>query len=317
MNESILVSVLIPTYNVEKYVEEAVVSILNQTYRNLEIIIIDDCSSDNTYHVLNSLAAKDKRIKLLRNTVNSKIAVTLNNGLKFANGKYIARMDGDDISELDRIEKKVEFLEKNKEFDLVGCSLISIDVNNNKLGRSTCYSDIDLLNKTIKHVSPVSHIWLARRKVYDKLDGYRNISGVEDYDFLLRMKSLGLKYTNIENYYGYFVRLGREGNTISNYGIKQRKLRLYVYSLFKERERDGTDSFDHLKLSSITSTNYFSEKIYSYSSIFLFKSIKLKSQKKWLLMFFYLTLSMISHYQISYLIEKFQYSQIIKKKYKK
>lgn len=313
MKESTLVSVLIPTYNVEKYIEEAVNSILNQTYRNLEIIIIDDCSSDDTFNILKSMESKDKRIKLLRNKINSKIAVTLNNGLKIAKGKYIARMDGDDISALDRIEKKVQFLEDNISLDMVGCSLISIDIYNNKIGKSTSYSDIELLNKTIKYVSPLSHIWVAKKNVYDKLDGYRNISGVEDYDFLLRMKSLGFKFTNIEEYYGYFVRLGRDGNTISSYGIKQKKLRSYAYSLYKEREKNGSDSFDYQKLSRVTSTIYFLEKIHSYSSAFLFKSIKLKSQRKYLLMFFYLILSMISPYQVSYLLNKLHYSVIIKK----
>ena len=99
-----LVSVIIPVYNVEKYVKEAIQSIQNQTYINLEIIVIDDGSSDKTYTIVEELARNDERIKLYKNEKNLKIVKTLNRALSLANGENIARMDGDDISALDRIE---------------------------------------------------------------------------------------------------------------------------------------------------------------------------------------------------------------------
>ena len=96
-----LVSVIIPCYNAEKYVESAIRSIMNQTYKNLEIIITDDCSTDDTLEILQKLAKEDSRIKLYKNETNLKIVKTLNNMISQANGKYIARMDADDISLLE------------------------------------------------------------------------------------------------------------------------------------------------------------------------------------------------------------------------
>src|SRR5690606_37410621 len=118
-----LVSVIIPVYNVQKYVTQAIQSILDQTYKNLEIIVIDDCSTDSTYERVLCLQEKDNRLKVYKNEKNIKIAATLNKGISLSHGQFIARMDGDDISKLDRIEKKVKFLKKNRHISLVGCSL--------------------------------------------------------------------------------------------------------------------------------------------------------------------------------------------------
>ncbi|NQV78496.1 MAG: glycosyltransferase, partial [Lutibacter sp.] len=82
INTQPLVSVIIPVYNVELYVEKAINSIINQTYQNLEIIIVDDCSTDKTYSIVESLSKKDKRIKLIRNSKNLKISKTLNKALE-------------------------------------------------------------------------------------------------------------------------------------------------------------------------------------------------------------------------------------------
>ncbi len=311
-----LVSVIIPIYNVAYYVKEAIQSIQNQTYKNLEIIIIDDGSSDKTYTIVEELARNDERIKLYKNEKNLKIVKTLNRALSLSNGEYIARMDGDDISALDRIEKKVKFLEENKEFDLVGCSMKAIDTDGKQIGQTVHYSNQNLLIESLKYVTPVSHIWVARKSLYEKLNGYREISGVEDYDFLLRMTSAGLKYTNLEDYFGYFVRLGRVGNTISSFGIRQRKMHSYVFKLYEERLKNQKDSFSEEDLKSYIQTNNFLEKIHSFSSISLYKAIEAKGKKEYLKMLVYLLASLVSPYQISYLIDRLKYRNIIRK-YKK
>lgn len=114
-----LVSVLMPCYNAEKHVEQALRSIMNQTYDNLEIITINDCSTDKTREILISLADIDRRIKVIDNETNLRLIATLNKGISLCNGAYIARMDADDISLPERIEKEVFFLEKNKDIDIV------------------------------------------------------------------------------------------------------------------------------------------------------------------------------------------------------
>ncbi|MDR1883547.1 MAG: glycosyltransferase [Prevotella sp.] len=114
-----LVSVLMPCYNAEKYVEESMNSILNQAYTNLQIIAINDCSTDSTGRILHELARKDSRITVVENGENLKLVKTLNKGVCFCEGEYIARMDADDISLPARIEKEVAFLERNRDHDIV------------------------------------------------------------------------------------------------------------------------------------------------------------------------------------------------------
>ena len=109
----IKISVVMPAYNAEKYIGQAIESILNQTYSNFEFIIINDGSNDKTKEVI--LSYKDDRIIYLENERNFGIVVTLNKGLEKANGEYIARMDADDIAEPNRFEKQIKYLDENIE----------------------------------------------------------------------------------------------------------------------------------------------------------------------------------------------------------
>ena len=115
------VSVVMPAYNAEKYIGEAIESILNQTYTDFEFIIINDGSTDRTKEII--LEYDDPRIVLLENEKNSGIVVTLNKGLDAAKGEYIARMDADDISLCNRIERQVMFLDSHKHIGVVGSAL--------------------------------------------------------------------------------------------------------------------------------------------------------------------------------------------------
>jgi len=272
-----LVSVLLPVYNVEKFVEESVKSILNQTYKNIELIIVDDCSTDETYTILQKLKQKDERIKLHRNSNNLKIAETLNVAFKLSSGDYICRMDGDDISHPERIERKVNFLKNFPEYSLVGCSVQSVDENGDFLRNKKMISNQALIQKTLKYASPVFHIWLARREVYEKLNGYRNIPYVEDFDFLLRMTSLNYKYTNIADYYGYSIRL-RNGNTISSAGIVQRKAHRYCYYLYKRRNAGIEDNYSIENFNKYVHTTKNEFILFNKSNAFLQKAILIKKR---------------------------------------
>lgn len=306
-----LVSVIIPVYNVENYIRESIKSIQNQTYKNLEIIVIDDGSTDNTFKILQELAKNDNRIKLYYNEKNLRIVNTLNRALNLANGTYIARMDGDDISALDRIEKKVKFLEENKEFALIGCSVIAIDTEGNKIGQTVYYSDQNMLFKSLKYATPVSHIWVARKSLYEKLNGYREIPGAEDYDFLLRMITSGYKFTNLEDFFGYFVRIARNGNTASCIGLDTVKLHSYVYRLYTERLKFGKDRFSTEDLKKYLKTNILFHKLHALSNKYLYKALKCRSEHKYLKMLFNLFISVISPYQVKYLFNRFMYRYII------
>lgn len=122
-----LVSVIIPCYNCELYVEDAIRSIMNQTYSNLEILVINDGSSDNTKNILLKLSNEDKRVIYIENEVNLKLIETLNKGINIATGEYIARMDADDIAFADRIEKQISFLNKNPQVAMLGSAMDCFD----------------------------------------------------------------------------------------------------------------------------------------------------------------------------------------------
>ncbi len=124
-----LVTVLMPVYNASSYLAEAIESILEQTYRDFEFLIINDGSTDNSLEIINSY--KDERIRLINNEQNIKLIATLNNGIELAKGKYIARMDADDISLPERLEKQIQFMEGHPEVGLCGSYVRTIGLENN------------------------------------------------------------------------------------------------------------------------------------------------------------------------------------------
>jgi glycosyltransferase involved in cell wall biosynthesis len=303
-----LISVLIPVYNVENYIKKALFSIIEQSYKNIEIIIVDDASTDGTFEILSSISEVDKRIRLFRNEVNKKICKTLNFAYSKASGEYILRMDGDDICSADRIARKLDFLLSNN-LDIVGCSTITIDINDNEIGRTYSLDSTKLIFKSAEFRSPMQHIWLAKKEVYDTLNGYRELPGAEDYDFILRALSYGFRVSNIREYFGYSVRIGRLGNTISTIGLRQRKLHEYVWSLFVEREKYGVDSYSPENLERSLITYDFFDKLFRRSTIYLNKAI---SEERFFFKSIYIILSMQSPHQIKYLLNAVRYRLAVK-----
>ena len=184
-----LVSVIIPCYNAEKYVELAVRSIMNQTYKNLEILCCDDCSTDVTFLILQKLADEDSRIKLIKNETNQKIVKTLNKLIALANGKYIARMDADDISLPKRIEEQVKVLEKNNNrIVMCGCNVIHIDESGRKIAKTILPVTKKQIQVMKSFRTPFYHpsvmIKAAVLKQYKYL---REFQYAEDYELWLRI----------------------------------------------------------------------------------------------------------------------------------
>ena len=114
------VSVLMPAYNVEKYIGEAIESILNQTFTDFEFIIINDGSTDNTAKIIREYTQKDKRIRFINHKKNKGLIAVLNEGLDLCRGEYIARMDSDDISLPERLAKQIKYMDNHPECGVVG-----------------------------------------------------------------------------------------------------------------------------------------------------------------------------------------------------
>ena len=130
--EEDLVSIIMPSYNTEKYIKETINSVLNQTYKNWELIIVDDCSSDNTDEIVRSIT--DDRIKYLKNKVNSGAAITRNRALKEAKGKWIAFLDSDDLWKKEKLEKQMNFMKENNYY-FSYTNYIEVDENDNPNGK--------------------------------------------------------------------------------------------------------------------------------------------------------------------------------------
>jgi glycosyltransferase involved in cell wall biosynthesis len=203
-----LVSVIMPVYNCELYIKESIDSILNQSYKNIELIIIDDGSKDKSSDIVTSY--EDKRIKFIKNKNNKGVSATRNVGLKTAEGKYVAIMDADDISSLKRIEKQVKFLEENDEYGLIGGHYVRFEVkpflNKKKLIKHSLISEqnrvkINFLGSFASSTVMMKNCLIIKHKLFFDT----KLKVAEDFDFWRRIGKYS-KVTNIDEillYYRY------------------------------------------------------------------------------------------------------------------
>ena len=181
------ISVIMSVYNTrEKWLKEAIESILNQTYSDFEFVVVLDCPTDNSKEIVEDYQRKDERIVIIENKNNIGIAESLNVALKNCRYEYVARMDSDDISEIDRLEKQLRYLTENN-YDLIGSSMSHINEQSELLHINSAINDNKRINEGLLYENVVPHpTWFVKKSVYDNLKGYRNFSYIEDYDFLLR-----------------------------------------------------------------------------------------------------------------------------------
>lgn len=186
-----VVSVLMAAYNTEKYIGESIQSILSQTYKNFEFIIVDDCSTDKTYDIIRRYGAADKRIKHFKNKRNLGISGNRNFLISKATGKYIIWQDSDDISTPDRVEKLVNFMEKHLEVGICGSYLQSFDLSGPKDVRQYLTKDHGL-RKNIFKLSPVAQpAAIIRKKILDQVGKYDlRYPPAEDLDMSFRIGSI-------------------------------------------------------------------------------------------------------------------------------
>lgn len=195
-----MISVIMSTYKEdERLLRESIESILNQTYKDFEYIIILDYP-DNDVHkrVIEEYALKDDRIHFYINEKNMGLTDSLNRGLSLCHGEYIARMDADDISLPDRLERQMEYLEKNH-YDLIGGITEMINENGSLLySIKNVPTDPKKINKALRYSQCIAHpTWLGKKEVFEKNAGYRHMPLCEDYDFTLRAVLNGFVISNL------------------------------------------------------------------------------------------------------------------------
>ena len=188
------VSVIMPAYNVEKYVGEAIESILNQTFPDFEFIIINDGSTDNTAKIVKEYAKKDKRIKFIDNKENRGFIARLNDCLELARGEFVAKMDSDDISLPERLAKQVEYLDNNPDIGMVGVGLRKFGAINRIDIRPAHVGVADFM------YTCATTVFMARREIIDKynLRFDSNYFAAEDHEFYSRFARVS-KIANLQD----------------------------------------------------------------------------------------------------------------------
>ena len=202
MDKDIKVSVVIITYNRARFLPEAIESVLDQSFINWEMIVVDDASTDNTKEVVEKYCIRNSRIKYYRNLENLKISRSRNRGMKLAAGKYVAVLDSDDVwCDKEKIAMQYSFLESHPDHILVGGGVIVADEHGVEIKRYIDPTGDEDLRKMILVRNPFaqSSVMYHREEVL-ALGGYDNtLNGIEDYDLWLRIGSHA-KFANIDKY---------------------------------------------------------------------------------------------------------------------
>jgi glycosyltransferase involved in cell wall biosynthesis len=237
MTHQPLITVLIPTYNCEQYIQEAVQSILDQTYTNFECIIIDDCSTDGTIDIIKRF--DDPRINLIIKPKNSGYTNSLNSGLTIAKGKYIARMDGDDVSLPNRFEKQIEVLEQDE--DLVVCGSIFRIIDTETIIFAPEYHE-DITIGLLKD-SCIGHptAMIKKSVLVDNNINYNiDFEPAEDYDLWVRLSKIG-KLHNLQEVL-FMYRLHDNQVSITKKEIQRKSASLSRFNMLSQLDFEFSEA---------------------------------------------------------------------------
>lgn len=245
MDEKPLVSVIMSVYNADKYLKRSIDSILNQTLSDFEFIIINDASIDSSLSIINSY--NDDRIKLINKPFNKGFigfVENLNLGIEIAKGKYISRMDADDISRLDRFEIQYNFLESNPEIFMVGSDLNLINNSGQKIGYlKSPTNHNDIIRKFNSENAMYHPVIFFRNELNIR---YRDkFKACEDFDFYLQLLSQGKKFSNI-NQPLLDYRMLEDSISRSGSGFSKRLLMEISKDFFVSRLKDNKDNYTQL-----------------------------------------------------------------------
>lgn len=213
-NKQSLVSIVMPVYNAGDFLMEAVESLQKQTYKNWELIAVDDCSSDNSLKILRSLAKKDKRIKVFRNKKQLGVSGTANIALSKTKGAFIARMDADDICLPHRLEKQLRFLQKHQKVVAIGGQCDLIDKDGNKIGEKRFPTDSDKVKKMIFSSIPLQQptLMVNPKLLPQKFVWYDNrLKTAEEVELLFKL----FKYGKVSNLPDTLLQYRLHGGNIS------------------------------------------------------------------------------------------------------
>ena len=196
-NQTSNVSVLLPTYNVEKYISKTLDSIIQQTYKNINILIIDDCSTDDTFNIIKKYKEKDSRIQIFRNSKNEGIVKTRNKLFDLSNSEYQAIFDADDLYDRNRLQVQVNFLTKNKDIDAVSSHFIH-GIGSTSICRFPLETNLINAYFHLKNVFPNPGAMIRKTSLRQINIKYReDFQYASDFDFWSRLSEFG-KLANVD-----------------------------------------------------------------------------------------------------------------------
>lgn len=260
-----IVSIIMPTYNRIRMLEKAIQSVFDQSYKDWELIIIDDASTDETEIRMKELDSREEAVRYMRipRIENKGISEYLNIGLRNARGKYIARIDDDDFwCHKDKLKLQVEFLEKNPDYVVVGGGVILVDGEGNELFRYLKKESDEEIRSFALFSNPFTHATVMFKKdLALKLGGYKIIKHVEDMELWLRMGKHGKLY-NMKEYFITYMTAGQ--NKSFTHQRENSKTVLEVIKLHKD---------DYPNFSKAYLLNY-TQYAYSFLPVFLKKNLQ-------------------------------------------
>ena len=228
-----MISVIMPVYNGEKYLREAIDSILNQTFTDFEFIILNDGSIDRTEEII--LSYNDPRIVYIKNKENLQIVKTLNKGIGLARGKYIARMDADDISLPIRFEKQIKYMEKNPQIGVCGTWLQTFGTRHEKWKMPVSHNGIImrmLFHSSLMHATVFfrKSMIMPYKKIYNEA-----FNKAEDYELWIRLSDK-IEFANIPEIL-YYYRIDDTAKKRQKYKQEQKNLA----NIIREKYLDMND----------------------------------------------------------------------------
>lgn len=227
-------------YNGAQYLEQAITSVLNQTFQAFEMLVVDDQSDDTTPDILNAFASADPRVKVLKAPIRQGLTLNLNLALKHAQGDYIARMDSDDISCPERFEKQADFLKAHPHISVVGSFFDKIDA----LGQTISTQDsLPGDDQTIRQwlrsgENPLCHgAVLMRKSLLENLNGYREVfRTTQDFDLWLRIP----EEVHMANLPWVLYQHRRHDQSVSRQKfLQQKQMKYLALKLYQERQQDS------------------------------------------------------------------------------
>ena len=201
MNNTPKISLIMSVYNGEDYLSEAIDSVINQTFTQWELIVINDCSTDSTGEILSKYETLDSRVKIHTNEVNLRLPSSLNKALQLAQGKYIARMDADDICLPNRLQKQFDFMEENADVALSSCRFMTL--KNGVISSGGCggKSDDNSIKALLLVTNPILHPGIiAKAEVIKELGYDKNFTCTEDMELWTRFITAGYKVEILSEY---------------------------------------------------------------------------------------------------------------------